>query len=49
MKTKNVLLFSLLVAPCLLIFNGNLECWFYNVIGLVYTYWLVKTLKKTCD
>lgn len=49
MKVKDVLLLSLIISPCILMFNENMECWFYNVVGLVYTYFLVRNLKKSCE
>lgn len=46
---KTYIRFAILIAmsaPCLLTFNGNMECWFYNLIGIAYSYWFGKNIRN---
>ena len=42
----NVLLLNVMALPCLLMFNENMECWFYNVIGICYSFFFAMEMKK---
>lgn len=42
----NVLLLNVMALPCLLLFNENMECWFYNVIGICYSFFFAMEMKK---
>lgn len=42
----NVLLLNVMALPCLLALNENMECWFFNVMGILYTYFFAMGIKK---
>ena len=33
--------------PALLIFNGNVETWYLNLLGIAYAVWMVRQLQTT--
>lgn len=33
--------------PALLIFNGNVETWYLNLLGIAYAAWMVRQLQTT--
>ena len=36
---------ALLMLPCVLVLNENMECWPINLLGLLYAWWFCKNVK----
>ena len=42
----NLIAFSILTFPCILVINDNEDCWYLNFLGLIYCVWYVNKILK---
>lgn len=45
-RLLNLIAFSILTFPCLLVINDDEDCWYLNFLGLIYCVWYVNKILK---
>lgn len=42
----SILLLNLFALPCIFLFNDDMDNWYLNIVGAIYSYWFFQNIVK---